>query len=55
VFEGDLEDRKIHIQKEKDRNGKAPIIYQLVRDYSFTNFYDEADPRDIGNRGGQAF
>lgn len=37
-------DLRIIIQKEKDRNGRAPIIYNLKTDENFTNFYDESEP-----------
>ena len=36
------EDRRVIIQKEKDRNGKAPKLYNLLTDETFTNFYDES-------------
>ena len=37
------DDRRVIIQKEKDRNGKAPKAYNLLTDDTFTNFYDESD------------
>jgi hypothetical protein len=37
------DDRRITIQKEKDRNGQAPRFYKMVTDRTFTNFYDEND------------
>lgn len=36
-------DRRITIQKEKDRNGQAPRVFRLLTDDTFTNFYDESD------------
>jgi replicative DNA helicase len=50
----DSTDRRIIIQKEKDRNGKAPVIYKLLTDETFTNFYDESEDwcqNDKGNIG----
>jgi len=37
------DDRRITIQKEKDRNGQAPRFYKLLTNTNFTNFYDESD------------
>ena len=60
ILNDDMNDKAINIQKEKDRNGKSPVFYELVRDESFTNFYDKNErdtdyQTNIGNRGGQAF
>ena len=49
-----IEDRRVIIQKEKDRNGRAPVIFNMVSNENFTVFHDEADmPSDDAMRYSQ--
>ncbi len=43
----DVTDMRVIIQKEKDRNGKAPRVFNLVSDDLVCKFYDESDLRYI--------